>query len=159
MNSLPSVKTPNAGVLNAIGGVGNPDDLRSYEAAVLARKAPSLSMEGAQLVRSRRNNSNATGKTGAGSMSPPMMTTVNISRPQVQPASSSAQPRQAAIPVNLSSSLPAIPHIFEGISTDDKLTAERPSFKRLASQTLGPEESKFIKTEGAPGTMGDLLKA
>jgi hypothetical protein len=144
--SMPSVKTPDinapaswdhirlgAGNANqqqqqpARGGVNNPEDLRSYEQAVLARRAP-LTLN---LVPKRRIGSLSQAQPPPG---------VSISRPSSSSSSSSLAQAFGGEPASNSPS-PA-PLLHPASYAQYSAADARPGFKRLPSQTLGPEYAK-----------------
>ncbi|KAF9556943.1 hypothetical protein CPC08DRAFT_725385 [Agrocybe pediades] len=134
---------------------GNAEDLRSYEAAVLARKAPALM--NLQLKRpmkksSDSSNFNARPKTAV----EPKPDSQNQSQSQNQ---SSPTPSSLANAfgsyTNMKKEESASPslssnshhshsnaHSRESSAHEDSDADNRPSFKRLPSQTLGPANSK-----------------
>jgi hypothetical protein len=175
--SLPSVKTPTADVTEYVNGTqhntlanngmngsssvcatlhGNADDLRSYEAAVLARKAPKLNLV---LKRGRESAS-------ASSASPPGLpsrevpiSVVNGNYSLSRPSSSSSTSSLAfAFGGDHGGSSATYPQMRDGLaavpdnsfvdspsgesSVSEEGSSDRPSFKRLPSQTLGPAYSK-----------------
>jgi hypothetical protein len=178
--SLPSVKTPTADVIEYVNGSqyastplashgangsaaratlnGNADDLRSYEAAVLARKAPKLNFA---LRRGRET-------TSASSASPPeppsreiTISTVDGNYAASRPSSSSSSSSLAFVfggdharsSTSYSQSRDSLTGALDGSYTnppsssrESSVSAEapsdRPSFKRLPSQTLGPAYAK-----------------
>ncbi|THH14229.1 hypothetical protein EW146_g6082 [Bondarzewia mesenterica] len=178
--SLPSVKTPdtivgwdstrnvNGNVAangNAIGGLrtlNNPDDLRSYEQAVLARRAP-LTLN---LVPKRRPAQMITSispdpsdaSASASPLHPPVhlpmgsgragqVQAMDLSRPSSSSSSSSLA--HAFVQVDNDGRTSQSPHSFphgleHGVSVVEDMT--RPSFKRLPSQTLVPDYSKRAAT-------------
>lgn len=172
--SLPSVKTPTADAAEYLNGSqhgstplasqgvngisaratlhGNVDDLRSYEAAVLARKAPKLNFA------PRRGRDSVS----ASSASPPEPPTREITISTVggnnyaasRPSSSSSSSSLAfafggdhgTSPSSYSQSRDGLsatttnpPSRESSVSGD---ASDRPSFKRLPSQTLGPAYAK-----------------
>lgn len=175
--SLPSVKTPSAatagwgdpmrGVIGALplqqqqagtnnaqnGGHAPPsrshnhtDDLRSYEQAVLAHRAP-LTLH---LAPRRRGNTTSTGP-----LLPP--TTSTTAPPPGKGNRSSPSGSGSGSDRSMSSSRASPTSSGGSHGTDD---ASRPTFKRLPSQTLGPEYAKRAATatmlssgthEGFPG--------
>jgi hypothetical protein len=155
VNSLPSAKTPTADApppahcANGTGANGtssmrttlhgHADDLRSYEAAVLARKTPTL-----RLAPRRRGNASA-----------------SVSPQTTAAAAAAAASEGAGQDVNRPLSASSLAHAFGGSDVDKRRSAPesresslleegvgadvdvlRPSFKRLPSQTLGPERAK-----------------
>ncbi|KAF8830945.1 hypothetical protein HHX47_DHR1000258 [Lentinula edodes] len=115
---------------------GNAEDLRSYEAAVLARKAPvNLSMEGlggkmrrkAGGVIAKDNNSRMT--PASASASPNLPSASHSQGSSSSPSSSSSADSSPAIPQALSHE--SALHVEGGESA-----SRRPSFKRGASQVL-----------------------
>ncbi|KAF7976797.1 hypothetical protein HWV62_5650 [Athelia sp. TMB] len=145
VNSLPSAKTPTVerahyphGHGHGHGGMHAPaDDLRSYEAAVLARKAPTLS-----LVPRRR------GGGSASSASPPP----NAQNPHNGSNGNAHRGNYTLARPSSSSSAgvggeSSLAHALVGEPGSD-----RPSFKRLPSTTLGPAIAKRSALEG-----GDVL--
>ncbi|KAI0058786.1 hypothetical protein BV25DRAFT_1901997 [Artomyces pyxidatus] len=163
--SLPSVKTPSASAsswdpMRSANGAAaangnsrmhnNPEDLRSYEQAVIARKVPlTLNLQ----PKRRRVPTAGGGSSGSDDKSlsaspqhlPPVLgrgsvstaAHLNLSRPSSSSSTSSlahafGDGRQSASPGPL-------PQDSIMQYADDP---SRPSFKRLPSQTLGPEFSK-----------------
>ena len=164
VNSLPSAKTPTGEIVEYVNGShqdangtsslrktlhGNSDDLRSYEAAVLARKAPTLNFPN----KSRGSTSSA---------SPPNppnrgITTGNGSNYALsRPSSSSSGSSSLAFALDQSGSPASFPRVKVNIappqpgaafssresSVSEELSSDRPSFKRLPSQTLEPGNNK-----------------
>lgn len=160
--SLPSVKTPSAatngwgdpmrGVNGSLpqqqqqqpNGTNNPqyggnavyprvhnhtDDLRSYEQAVLARRAP-LTLH---LAPRRRGNTTSTGP--AATLLPPPATASSKGNRASPAGSGSGSDR------SMSGSSSRGSPISSGGSQGAE-DASRPTFKRLPSQTLGPEYTK-----------------
>ncbi|KIJ51015.1 hypothetical protein M422DRAFT_44218 [Sphaerobolus stellatus SS14] len=118
------------------------EDLRSYEMAVLARQAPrltlvappkrragSMSLARSQALQSQQQLQQQHGQNSAGpNFSPPLLDS-NAS----SPTSSSGTPHPP-------------PHVPHGASAISRLVrSDRPSFKRIASSTLAPFESKSMK--------------
>ncbi|KII84332.1 hypothetical protein PLICRDRAFT_57740 [Plicaturopsis crispa FD-325 SS-3] len=170
--SLPSAKTPTAdgGEYPVMNGAtssvrttlhGNADDLRSYEAAVLARKAPT----NLNLVPRKGRGANS-----ASPQAPPLQMSASASAGQTQPQRQFDFSRPSS-----SASTSELAHVFgattEGTTngrhvvfsepeqhqTSRESSAEgegssniRPSFKRLPSQTLGPANAKraLLSTNG-----------
>ncbi|KAJ7082627.1 hypothetical protein B0H15DRAFT_435633 [Mycena belliarum] len=164
--SLPSVKTPE-NELDAGAGAGYPvhpappqgrtmhnaDDLRSYEAAVLARKAP-------ELVLRKPGKRPATSAGAAGAPPPPVQPPFEFGREASQSSLAGAfgfagqgyatqpgqgqgagsQPNSPFPGTPSSASAPA----SASASSDGEGEEHggRPSFKRLPSQTLGPPQAK-----------------
>lgn len=120
------------------------EDLRSYEQAVLARQAPRLT-----LVPKRRAGSMSVpgGSAGVGKdLTPPHLTSdSNASSPNSN-SSGTPAPQQQQQSTTTTGQQPA--QISRLIRTD------RPSFKRIASSTLGPFESKAIKRSHPPHHLG-----
>ncbi|OAX41920.1 hypothetical protein K503DRAFT_854338 [Rhizopogon vinicolor AM-OR11-026] len=175
VSSLPSSKTPT--VERALPGMsnnhaegtngmrltahGNPDDLRSYEAAVNARSA-ALNLN---LVPKRRDTAQSQSNANYD---------LNVSRPSSSSSASSlaqafvpphpSHVKGAAPPMNgVSISLP-VPRVSSmgsastqsgsresSVASDGTGSSEgevfRPSFKRLPSQTLGPANAKRAQLE------------
>lgn len=159
VNSLPSAKTPTAdlaGFMNGPrnGGVaqqgaartlhGNADDLRSYEAAVLARKAPTLNLIPRKGVRG--NASSASPPSFPLSMpggNSPHKGNYTLSRPSSSASSTTSSLAYALDrPARASFAVPQNPHSHSRDSSDGEPSSDRPSFKRLPSQTLGPPNAK-----------------
>jgi hypothetical protein len=182
--SLPSVKTPSAatagwgdpmrGVIGTLpqqqqqqqqqangtnntqyGGHAPPsrthnhtDDLRSYEQAVLAHRAP-LTLH---LAPRRRGNTTSTGP-------PPPSATSATAPPPGKGNRASPVGSGSGSDRSMSSSRPSPTGSGGSHGTDD---ASRPTFKRLPSQTLGPEYAKRAATatmlsgthEAFPGVVG-----
>ena len=109
-------------------GMDNPEDLRSYEAAVMARKAPTtLNLKVRRPVKGRGKVGGTTlKKEGGGSSSPS----------QSSPASSSAEGDDGQ------SDLRGFGEVPSALMGGGNMNMGRPSFKRLPSQTLGPDNSK-----------------
>ncbi|TRM59630.1 hypothetical protein BD626DRAFT_507831 [Schizophyllum amplum] len=150
VSSLPSVKTPTA---EGAGGVGNDakqrtlhgaaEDLRSYEAAVLARKAPvNLNL----VPRMRRGTNSGKDKPSPNDMqgtgSPANQSPYSSASPSPHPGYVSFAPPQSGA------------QSFSSQGGGDSML--RPSFKRLASSTLGPELVK--KRNTVEGEGDDLLR-
>lgn len=193
VNSLPSAKTPTADLAEYLSGNqqnapaakngtssmrttlhGNPDDLRSYEAAVLARKAPTLNL----VPKKGRGSISA---TSASPPNPPnrvlnvpnanAMSNGNysLSRP-----SSSSSSSSLAFALDQGGSSASHPRSRAGLapppgsgfsnsgsresSVSDEAISDRPSFKRLPSQTLGPTNSKraLLSTDAPDAEDGSL---
>ncbi|KAF8589796.1 hypothetical protein K439DRAFT_269714 [Ramaria rubella] len=169
MASLPDIKTP---PLHADGGgrqgngfslgPGRGEDLRSYELAVLARQAPSLTLAPRRRATLSNEGSGSDGMPsqgqGQGQMRnqqfqapyPPQQQQQQRKSPHVSTASSSPQDDNSpAASVSSIASAPAASAGRRGSTTAAAATSisrrERPSFKRIASQTLGPFESKTAK--------------
>ncbi|KAI0321194.1 hypothetical protein OF83DRAFT_369854 [Amylostereum chailletii] len=166
--SLPSVKTPGVegvgwdhhrhnGVQNGNGkqvagrSLNNPDDLRSYEQAVLARKAP-LTLN---LVPKRRGTlpqaqpGQLPGEDGR--LAQMKQDAANLSRPSSSSSTSSLAnafgERQSDSPSPIPLLHPvAYPHQQAQHGAD-----ARPGFKRMPSQTLGPEYAKRTAVAVPPG--------
>ena len=175
VSSLPSAQTPtvdlagfvnsgqgNAGPTNGANGTssirttlhGNTDDLRSYEAAVLARKTPTLHLA----PRKGRGSISASSASPPNAPSRPAATfpapAINknnyaLSRPSSSSSTSSLanaleRPSFPNSGINLTSGPGASfarPLSRESSASEDALS-DRPSFKRLPSQTLGPARAK-----------------
>ncbi|KAJ3794481.1 hypothetical protein GGU11DRAFT_811209 [Lentinula aff. detonsa] len=111
---------------------GNAEDLRSYEAAVMARKAPvNLSMEGlgGKMRRKAANDSNTRMTTASASASPNLSSATQSQGSGSSPSSGSSADSSPAIP----QSLP--PESVLRVEGGDS-ASRRPSFKRGASQVL-----------------------
>jgi hypothetical protein len=175
--SLPSAQTPTSGVTagyangashiapaNSTSSMrttlhGNVDDLRSYEAAVLARKTPTL---------------NLVPRKGRGSMSALSASPPNP-MPRCPPASAVGQNNYTTSRPSSSSSTSSLAYALDhapfgrsrgGVLAGSTVTfarppsressvseeglSDRPTFKRLPSQTLGPPNAKrtLLSTEG-----------
>ncbi|KZV63596.1 hypothetical protein PENSPDRAFT_202610 [Peniophora sp. CONT] len=138
--SMPTVKTPDAGAwdtrgmppLPGRGSMNNPDDLRSYEQAVLARRAPislnlvpkkgrmgSLSQQGAPPPGSENNRPGSRGSYETHDENSPSPL------PLLHPVTNFAPTAMASVDA-------------------------RPGFKRLASQTLAPEYAKRTAVAAQP---------
>lgn len=166
--SLPSVKTPESEFmpnygqgggganLQRAGTMHNADDLRSYEAAVLARKAPELTLRKPVRQQQRQVGSPP-------SSSQQQQRQQQQQRPQQQQAqfdfgrdtqsslagafgptggygTSAGSPRSPFPGTPSSSGTGASGSASDG--EDGAGAGGRPSFKRLASQTLGPAQPK-----------------
>lgn len=112
------------------------DDLRSYEQAVLARRAP-LTLH---LAPRRRGNTTSTGPAAAHPPPPAVSTTVPAKGNRASPAGSGSG-SDRSMSANSSRGSPMSSGGSQG--TED---ASRPTFKRLPSQTLGPEYTKRAAT-------------
>ncbi|KAL1742441.1 hypothetical protein HDZ31DRAFT_84131 [Schizophyllum fasciatum] len=143
VSSLPSVKTPTA---EGAGGVGNDakqrtlhgaaEDLRSYEAAVLARKAPvNLNL----VPRIRRGTNSSKDKA-----SPKDMHGVATSANQSPYSSASPSPHTNHVAFAPMHQGPQPFPTQGGSGAGENML--RPSFKRLASSTLEPELVKKRNT-------------
>jgi hypothetical protein len=130
----------------------HPDDLRSYEQAVLARRAP-LTLH---LAPRRRGNTTSTGPA-ATHPPPPATATAPAKGNRASPAGSGSGSDRS-----MSSSRGSPISSSGSQGTED---ASRPTFKRLPSQTLGPEYTKRPATGsmsmlsgahiGFPGVVGE----
>ena len=125
----------------------HPDDLRSYEQAVLARRAP-LTLH---LAPRRRGNTTSTGPA-----LPATSATAPAKANRASPAGSGSG-SDRSISASSSRGSPISSGGSQG--TED---ASRPTFKRLPSQTLGPEYTKrpaigsmLSGAHGFPGVFGD----
>lgn len=138
MASYPDLKTPGGSNNTQMIGPGahgfDREDLRSYEQAVLARKAPQLT-----LIPKRRGtlpqiHGDMQGKPGIGSNDGDTLKPNTSFQQGVasSPSSSVSSSHSVSDPGSL------------GTRTQ-KAVRDRPTFKRLASQTLGPFESKSAK--------------
>ncbi|KAJ4478428.1 hypothetical protein J3R30DRAFT_3404473 [Lentinula aciculospora] len=111
---------------------GNAEDLRSYEAAVLARKAPvNLSMEGlgGKMRRKATNDNNARMISASANVSPNLSFATQSQGSGSSPSSASSADSSPAIPQSL-------PHESALHIEGGESAARRPSFKRGASQVL-----------------------
>jgi hypothetical protein len=180
--SLPSVKTPSTattgwgdpmrGINGSLpqqqpNGTNNPqyggnaahsrvhnhtDDLRSYEQAVLARRAP-LTLH---LAPRRRGNTTSTGPAATHPPPPPTSSVTAAKGNRASPAGSGSGSDRS-----MSGSSRGSPISSGGSQGADD--ASRPKFKRLPSQTLGPEYTKRPATgsmlsgahEGFPGVVSE----
>lgn len=182
VNSLPSAKTPTADLAEYVNGSqqgvnpsakgvngtssmrttlhGNPDDLRSYEAAVLARKAPTLNFP----KKSRGSASSASPPNPPNrGITIPGAAGVNggnyaLSRPSSSNSGGSSSLAfaldQGGSPVNMPRAKvsmappPGAAFSSRESSVSEEPASDRPSFKRLPSQTLEPANSKraFLST-------------
>lgn len=145
MASYPDLKTPggtnlnnnnNSQVAGASYYMSDREDLRSYEQAVLARKAPQLT-----LIPKRRGTLPQT----HGEMQVKAATDNNYNR-NLKP--NGILPGHVVVDGSPSPSASSTNSASDtgSLSTHThKAGRERPSFKRLASQTLGPFESKSAK--------------
>lgn len=192
--SLPSAKTPTAelaqymhhnnnnihaagaGVGGGGGGGGrtihgNADDLRSYEAAVLARKMPTLNAVPRRREREGNRGSRGSESAASASASPPSYTLAmphtgnyTLSRPSSSASSSSLayaldRPEGGPGPVHRPPAPPAYgaaqaQHTHSRTSSagaKDEPSSDRPSFKRLPSQTLGPPNAKRAALDDGGG--------
>ncbi|KAJ3765395.1 hypothetical protein FB446DRAFT_467472 [Lentinula raphanica] len=115
----------------------NAEDLRSYEAAVLARKAPlNLSMEGlgGKMRRKAANdNNNARMTSSSSSASPNLPSAAQSQGSGSSPSSGSSADSSPAIPQSMPASESGL-HADGGDGGDS--ASRRPSFKRGASQVL-----------------------
>jgi hypothetical protein len=131
----------------------HPDDLRSYEQAVLARRAP-LTLH---LAPRRRGNTTSTGPAATHPPPPATSATAPAKCNRASPAGSGSG-SDRSMSVSSSRGSPISSGGSQG--TED---ASRPTFKRLPSQTLGPEYTKRSATgsmlsgahEGFPGVVGE----
>ena len=185
VSSLPSVQTPTSDIAgyanggrgnaapaahgaNGISSIrttlhGNTDDLRSYEAAVLARKTPTLHLVPRKgrgsMSAARASPPNAPPSRAAAavnSLAPANnQNHFNLSRPSSSSSTSSSlanalerppshktssrvdQPSESS-----ASSFAARRPTSRESSVSESATSDRPSFKRLSSQTLGPAKTK-----------------
>lgn len=175
VNSLPSSKTPTSEFAEYVNGQqdissstrgnsflrttlhGNSDDLRSYEAAVLARKAPILNFP----KKSRGSTSSASppnppsrGIDAAGAVNGGNYA---LSRPSSSSSGSSSLAfalDQGGLPgsfprVQVNMAPPHGAFSSQESSSSEELSSDRPSFKRLPSQTLEPANNKraFLSTD------------
>ncbi|KAH9063579.1 hypothetical protein EDB87DRAFT_130373 [Lactarius vividus] len=125
-------------------GHNHTDDLRSYEQAVLARRAP-LTLH---LAPRRRGNTTSTGPhpTDASSAGvPPPAIEKGSSASPVGSGSGSGSDRSASgfTDDRGSTSASPAPGLGGSLAVEDPT---RPTFKRLPSQTLGPEYAKRMVT-------------
>ena len=129
----------------------HPDDLRSYEQAVLARRAP-LTLH---LAPRRRGNTTSTGPTATHPPPPGASATAPAKGNRSSPAGSgSGSDRSMSASSSRGSPI-------NGGGSQGAEDASRPTFKRLPSQTLGPEYTKRPATgsmlsgahEGFPGVV------
>ncbi|KAF7966106.1 hypothetical protein HWV62_40000 [Athelia sp. TMB] len=154
VNSLPSAKTPTVERAAHFGhghghghghGMHAPaDDLRSYEAAVLARKAPTLS-----LVPRRRG-----GGSASSASPPPNAHNGNGNQNGNGNAPSGAAHRgnyTLARPSSSSSAGVGESSLAHALAGGAEPGSDRPSFKRLPSTTLGPAIAKRSALEGGGG--------
>jgi hypothetical protein len=185
VNSLPTAKTPttegvkpyypngtnNAPGANATSSIrttlhGNVDDLRSYEAAVLALKAPTLHMPKRRANASlspRAGDANTPrvaplGGASAADFHRPCSASSVSSLAHAFGKSAQGQHHHALLdgeaktrrrsPSSRESSLS-----LTGDDSTSDMDVLRPSFKRLPSQTLGPDKTKrtFLSRHGAGG--------
>jgi len=131
---------------------GNADDLRSYEAAVLARKTPTLN-----LVHRKKRGSMSGSSTGPPNPSsraipePPaasLKSNSALGRPSSSSSTSSlayaldlpSMPRSSVAFGSETASFASPPSRDSSVS--EEALSDRPSFKRLPSQTLGPARAK-----------------
>lgn len=127
----------------------NTDDLRSYEQAVLARRTP-LTLH---LAPRRRGNTTSMGPAAPQAPPPASSTAVPGKGNRASPAGSGSGSDRSMSSftddrVGSTGASPA-PHLGGGgpQGMDD---ASRPAFKRLPSQTLGPEYTKRPATGSMP---------
>ncbi|GBE90036.1 transcription factor Gf.BMR1 [Sparassis crispa] len=140
--SLPSMKTPPEPGYAGHGHGHGGEDLTSYEEAVLARRAPMT----LNLVPKRKMTAPAAAGFGAGGRS----VSAGAGAPLVNGGSALAnvfvgdgqQGYGVGSHVRGQAPLPPPPHQQSEAGEADGVPAYRPSFKRLASQTLGPECAK-----------------
>ncbi|KZP15058.1 hypothetical protein FIBSPDRAFT_935430 [Athelia psychrophila] len=181
VNSLPSAKTPTAELAgfmasskNGGGGGGgrtihgNADDLRSYEAAVLARKAPTLSLVPRKGVRGQTSSASppnypASMPGGGGLGGVAHKGNYTLSRPGSSQSSTTSSLAYALDrPPRGAFAVPQAPSSRD--SSDGEPASDRPSFKRLPSQTLGPLHAKRAALQGdgerdvLPATMGSISR-
>jgi hypothetical protein len=129
------------------------DDLRSYEQAVLARRAP-LTLH---LAPRRRGNTTSTGPAATHLPPPATSATAPSKGNRASPAGSGSGSDRSMSGCSSRGS-----PISSGGSQGAE-DASRPTFKRLPSQTLGPEYTKRPATgsilsgahEGFPGVIGE----
>jgi hypothetical protein len=152
--SLPSVKTPAREQAQYAPGSmmppvqrnaytsANADDLRSYEQAVLSRRAPM----NLNLIpkRARAGSSALVGAyddSHTSSVSPPSQNAIAMP-PRPNTANAYHPTAYTYDPSVRGTSTAASTDDGSGNSSDPERGAGRPNFKRLASQTLGPEHAK-----------------
>ncbi|KAF8628603.1 hypothetical protein AX15_003811 [Amanita polypyramis BW_CC] len=183
--SLPSTKSPSSIDPGRCanpddGNISSPvratakDDLRSYEAAVMARKAPTMLSLG---PRARRNKP-ATSPQVPSIQVDTVALGFNYSPGSSRPASATSTLPPISM-ANWSGRLPPMhsgfsqdrsspPSRESSISVDDSTgsggsdrEAQRPSFKRLPSHALGPPNTKRaqLSPEEAGGAMPDLASS
>jgi len=173
VSSLPSVKTPTAGLdsflpanghqqphrntrPSGIGMIGNMaalEDLKSYEQAVLARKAPSLNMDAAVMARKTKGLVRSSSQKQPPSQQDPRypvahpghQVSVHHFEPSSIPRYDGQDPssRESSASIDSGSS-----GSNGGGGGGGGLVASRPNFKRLASQVLEPSETKYAKHTG-----------
>lgn len=141
MASYPDLKTPGGSNLSNNGQPFGPgvhgfdrEDLRSYEQAVLARKAPQLTLVPRRRGTLPQTHGDIQAKRGVDSnendtlkLNSPFQRVADSPSPSVSSSTSVSDPGSLRVQTQ-------------------KVARERPTFKRLASQTLGPFESKSVKT-------------
>jgi hypothetical protein len=182
VSSLPSAQTPTSDIAGYVNGGrgnaapshgangtssirttlhGNTDDLRSYEAAVLARKTPTLHL----VPRKGRGSMNAASASPPNAPSRAIVNSLapvtnqnhfTVSRPPSSSSTSSlanaldrpSHPTSRVDQASRSSPSFARPPSRES-SVSESAASDRPSFKRLSSQTLGPAKTKraLLSTE------------
>ncbi|KIM73309.1 hypothetical protein PILCRDRAFT_15339 [Piloderma croceum F 1598] len=177
VSSLPSAQTPSSDIAGNVNGGrapargangtssirttlhGNTDDLRSYEAAVLARKTPTLHL----VPRKGRGSMNA---ASASPPNAPSRTNVNSLAPATNQNHFTGRPSSSSSTSSLANALDRPSHLTSRVdqasgssasfarppsreSLSESATSDRPSFKRLSSQTLGPAKAKraLLSTE------------
>jgi hypothetical protein len=111
----------------------HPDDLRSYEQAVLARRAP-LTLH---LAPRRRGNTTSTGPAATHAPPPPATSGTAPAKGNRASPAGSGSGSDTSMSASSSRGSPISSGGSQGIED-----ASRPAFKRLPSQTLGPEYAK-----------------
>ena len=132
----------------------HPDDLRSYEQAVLARRAP-LTLH---LAPRRRGNTTSTGPVATHPPPPPAASATATAKGNRASPAGSGSGSDRSMSGSSSRGSPISSGGSQGIED-----ASRPTFKRLPSQTLGPEYTKRPATgsilsgahEGFPGVVSE----
>ena len=177
VSSLPSGQTPTSDLAGNVNGNrgyaahgangtssirttlhGNTDDLRSYEAAVLARKTPTLHL----VPKKGRGSMNAAGVSPLNAQSRnnvhSLAPTTSQNHYTVSRPSSSSSTSSLANALDRPSHLNSRVDQASGSSASfarppsresESAVSDRPSFKRLSSQTLGPAKTKraLLSTE------------
>ncbi|GJJ08682.1 hypothetical protein Clacol_002901 [Clathrus columnatus] len=161
MASYPDLKTPGGTNVSQNAHAGNysmseKEDLRSYQQAVLARKAPQLT-----LIPKRRGTLPQT--YGDIHAKPPVNMINNTQTNTSKPNNLIPQQQVNGSPSPSASSTHSNSDIGSLFTPTQRIVRERPTFKRLASQTLGPFEAKSAKishqdinaSEGSEDTDGN----
>jgi hypothetical protein len=127
-------------------GHNHTDDLRSYEQAVLARRAP-LTLHLAP--RRRGNTTSTTPAHSTNGLAPPPASEKGLSVSPVGSGSGSDGSTSSLTDDRGSTSVSPLPGLGGGGGGGGSFEdPTRPAFKRLPSQTLGPEYAKRLATTG-----------